>query len=75
MKSIFEWHALQDGFVRLLEKMEFSVRPTFLHSTQAPLTSALQARRKSTASQATSSYAPNVASDCCEKHHTLWVPA
>jgi len=38
MKSIFEWHALQDGFVRLLEKMEFSVRLAFFHSLQAPLT-------------------------------------
>jgi hypothetical protein len=31
MKSVFEWHALQDGFVRLLEQMDFSVQPVFLH--------------------------------------------
>jgi hypothetical protein len=34
MKSIFEWHALQDGFVRLLGEMRFSVRPVFLRSTR-----------------------------------------
>ena len=75
MKSIFEWHALQDGFARLLEKMRLSVWLVIFHPIRKLLTSALPARQKSTASQATASYTPNVASNRCGKHHILRVPA
>jgi len=34
MKSVFEWHALQDGFVRLLEQTNPSVWLVSLHLTR-----------------------------------------
>lgn len=73
MKSTFEWHALQDGFARLLEAMELSVRPIFLRFIRKLLTLVLLARQKSTASQATASHTPNVATNCCGKYTILWV--
>ena len=75
MKSVFEWHALQDGFVRLLEQMNFSVRPTLLHLAHKLLTIVSSGRREPTASHASASHTSNVAPDCCRKHHTFRVPA
>jgi len=75
MKSTFEWHALQDGFVRLLEQMSFLVGPVPSYPIRVFPISVLPVRRKSTASQVTASYPPDVAPDCCGKHHTLWIPA
>ena len=75
MKSVFEWHALQDGFVRLLEQMNFSVRPAFLHLGQKLLTVVSPGRRKPAASHDITSHTSNVAPDRCRKHHTFRVPA
>jgi len=75
MKSVFEWHALQDGFVRLLEQMDFSVRLVLLHLVQKLQAIVSPGRRESTASHVIASHTPNVAPDCCGKHHTFRIPA
>lgn len=75
MKSTLEWHALQDGFARLLEQTRFSVWPVLTQITGESLPSDLSVRQKFTASQATALHTPNVAPDRCGKHNTLRVPA
>jgi hypothetical protein len=75
MKSIFEWHALQDGFIRLLEQTKLSVRLVFFRLEGGYLMMTLSARQKPTASQVAASYTLNVAPDRCRKHNPLRVPA
>lgn len=47
MKSVLEWHALQDGFIRLLEQTKFSVRLVLLRPGGRSLLLAVSVCQKS----------------------------